>query len=357
MAMQEVEYEFPDSSKEKNVVEVEVDSQEEDSTDIDIASAVGREIISKPGKKGELEVLKVGDVEIEVEDDTPPKDRGRKASAEPEEVTDGELENYSEKVKKRIQHFSKGYHDERRAKEQALREREALEEYTKTLVQENSTLRGNTDKNHNVLVEQAKKQAQVELDLARRDYKEAYEAGDTDKVVAAQEALTAAKIRTERAKSLQPRSEKALQPEQNHVQKQEALTKKEIQRDDKAEAWREGNAWFGADREMTSFALGVHAKLTEEEGLSPQSDTYYERINARMRQVFPDHFDDGIEDEAEETPKAKAKSSNVVAPATRSTSPKKVKLSQSQIAISKRLGVPLDIYAKQVAELMRKQNG
>jgi hypothetical protein len=104
---------------------------------------------------------------------------------------------------------------------------------------------------------------------------------------------------------------------------------------------------------MTAFALGLHTKLTKE-GVDPRSDEYYEKINSRMRQVFPDQFDDGVDEELEEAPKPKP--SNVVAPATRSTSPKKVKLSQSQIAIARKLGVPLDQYAKQVADLARKQN-
>ena len=105
---------------------------------------------------------------------------------------------------------------------------------------------------------------------------------------------------------------------------------------------------------MTALAWGVHTRLVNE-GVDPRTDEYYERIDARMRQVFPEHFkDDGV-GEPEEQPKAK--SSNVVAPATRSTSPNKVRLKQSEIAIAKRLGVPLEKYALQVADLARKQNG
>lgn len=103
---------------------------------------------------------------------------------------------------------------------------------------------------------------------------------------------------------------------------------------------------------MTAFALGLHNKLTKD-GVDPRSDKYYEKINSRMRQVFPDQFDDGLEDD--EPVSTRRKSSNVVAPATRSTAPKKIRLSQSQIAIAKKLGVPLEDYAKQQAALMRKQ--
>jgi len=124
-----------------------------------------------------------------------------------------------------------------------------------------------------------------------------------------------------------------------------------MQRDDKAETWRDDNPWFGEDDEMTAFALGLHNKLTKD-GFDPRSNEYYEKINSRMRTVFPDQFDDGIEDQPEST---RRKSSNVVAPATRSTAPNKIRLTQSQVAIAKKLGVPLETYAKQVAELMRKQ--
>ena len=121
MPMQHVEYEFPDPEKDEKLQEVEVKEEEAVDTTIEVEGAVGRETIGKPDKK---EDTKDNKVEIEVEDDTPAADRGRTPSEPPEEVTNAELENYSDKVKKRIQHFSKGYHDERRAKEQAVRERE-----------------------------------------------------------------------------------------------------------------------------------------------------------------------------------------------------------------------------------------
>jgi hypothetical protein len=150
---------------------------------------------------------------------------------------------------------------------------------------------------------------------------------------------------------LKPKQIQALQPQETPVQTQVDAPQPQVQQDVKAETWRDDNPWFGSDDEMTAFALGLHNKLTKD-GVDPQSDTYYEKINSRMRQVFPDQFDDGIEDEPEAP---KQKSSNVVAPATRSTGPKKIRLTQSQIAIAKKLGVPLETYAKQAAELMRKQ--
>jgi len=357
MPMQQVEYEFPDPDKEKNLQEVDIPEQEPETPDIEVEEAVGRETIEKPSKQKEKETIQAGDVEIEVEDDTPPQDRGKQASP-PEDVTDEELQTYGKKVQKRLKALSKTYHDERRAKESAEREREALEQYAKQLVAENNALKSKTDESHNALIQSAKKQVEAELDMARRQYREAYESGEPDAVLEAQTLLNAAQIRMERVNALKPKEatkrQTALQPEQNTVQSQQLASQQQPQRDVKAEAWRDENPWFGSDDEMTAFALGLHNKLTKE-GTDPQSDEYYEKINSRMRQVFPDQFDDGIDDEPEEI--SKPKPSNVVAPATRSTSPKKVKLKQSEIAIARKLGVPLEKYAQQVADLARRQNG
>ena len=345
MPRQNVEFEFPDPDKDESSQEVEVDIVEEDAP-LEVEGAVGSEAM-----KSAKDTIKAGEVEIEVEDDTPEADRGRKASPPPEEVTNEELENYSEKVKTRIKHFSKGYHDERRAKEEAQREREALETYAKNLIAENNKLKGSVDQSHNTLIESAKKQVESELSMAKSQYRQAYESGEPDAILEAQTALNTAQIRLEKVNGLKPKQIQALQPQETPVEQAPTAPQPQVQRDEKADSWRDDNPWFGSDDEMTAFALGLHNKLTKD-GVDPQSDTYYEKINSRMRQVFPDQFDDGIEDEPEGT---KRKSSNVVAPASRSTGPKKIRLTQSQVAIAKKLGVPLETYAKQAAELMRKQ--
>ena len=345
MPRENVEFEFPDPDKDEASQEVEVDIVEEDAP-LEVEGAVGSEAM-----KSAKDTIKAGEVEIEVEDDTPEADRGRKASPPPEEVTNEELENYSEKVKTRIKHFSKGYHDERRAKEEAQREREALEAYAKNLIAENNKLKGSVDQSHNTLIESAKKQVESELSMAKSQYRQAYESGEPDAILEAQTALNTAQIRLEKVNGLKPKQIQTLQPEETPVEQAPTAPQPQVQRDEKADSWRDDNPWFGSDDEMTAFALGLHNKLTKD-GVDPQSDTYYEKINSRMRQVFPDQFDDGIEDEPEGT---KRKSSNVVAPASRSTAPKKIRLTQSQVAIAKKLGVPLETYAKQAAELMRKQ--
>lgn len=321
MAIEKVEFEFPEPETEFKI-EVE-------------------------GNKSEfMDKKQDDDVEIEVVDDTPPKDRGRKPSEPPEEVTDDELEQYSDRVKKRIQHFSKGYHDERRAKEQALRERQELEAYAQKLIDENKSLKGNFNKSQEVLLEQAKRVATTEHEQAKAKYKEAYESGDGDKLLEAQEELAAARSKVEKVNNFKPAP---LQEEETSVQIQSTAQPASV--DTKAESWRQENAWFGADDEMTSFALGLHQKLVKS-GVDPQSDEYYAKINSRMRQVFPENFS-----EAEEPEDTKpVRKSNVVAPATRSVAPKKITLTQTQVALAKRLGVPLAEYAKQVAEEMRKQS-
>jgi len=303
-------------------------------------------VVEAPSKeKPEEEKL-----EIEVVDDTPPEDQGRPPMKEPPaEVTDDELAQYSEGVKKRIQHFSKGYHEERRAKESALREREEAIRIAQQLAEENKKLQGSLGQGQAALLEQAKKVVANELEDAKRSYKEAYESGDSDRLVEAQEALTAAKIKAERVANFKP---SALQQPQTDVQSapRTVQSNQTPQVDSKARAWQEANPWFGSNDEMTAVALAVHKKLVES-GVDPTSDEYYTRINGRIKQLFPDSEQDA------EPPAKKVAKQSVVAPATRSTAPKKIVLTQSQVSIAKRLGVPLELYAKQVAEQMRNQNG
>ena len=341
MAFQKVEFEFPDDEDDNKMA-----IEESSAVEIDISgkkTADDFRADAAPKSEGEVDTDD-DDFEVEVVDDTPKADRGRKASEPPTDVTDEELEDYSDKVRKRIQHFSKGYHDERRAKEEALRERQELERVTQQLMEENKKLKGNVNKNQTALLEQAKKNAAIETEGAKRAYKEAYESGDSDAVLEAQEKLTNAKIKSDRLANFKL---PALQETQTPVQTQVEQTAPAVQVDERAANWQKTNSWFGSDDEMTSLALGLHNKLVKQ-GVSPQSDEYYETIDSRMRQVFPDSFE-----EAE----PKRKKAQVVAPATRSTAPKKVTLTRTQVQIAKRLGLTPEQYAKQVAIDMRKQNG
>ena len=339
MPFKKVEFTFPDDEEGNKKIEIEPSS----AIEVDISG-------KKAAKEDEpVEVVEAEDsndgFEVEVIDDTPKADQGRKASEPPEEITDEELEDYSEKVRRRIKHFSKGYHDERRAKEQAFRERQELETYAQKLVEENKNLTTSVGKNQTVLLDQAKRTAESELAQAKNAYKEAYEAGEADAVVEAQEKLTSAKIRTDRLNNIQL----PLQEDQTTVKEANTQESAPVKVDERASEWAKTNTWFGSDDEMTSFALGLHNKLVKQ-GMNPQSDEYYEAIDGRMREIFPGNFGD-VEKPDRKTSKRQA---NVVAPATRSTSPKKVVLTQTQVNLAKRLGVPLEDYAKQVAIEMRK---
>lgn len=304
-----------------------------------------QEVKTKDDDKVDFEIEGEGKPEVEIIDDTPEEDRGRKPMKEPPaDVTDDELEQYSESVKKRIQHFSKGYHEERRAKEAALREKEEAIRIAQQIFEENKKLQGSVGQSQAALLEQAKRVVASEVEEAKRKLKTAHEEFDTEAIISAQEELAKAVTRAERVNNFKP---PALQQEKNAVQPDPTPVKQpQVQVDSKARAWQDANPWFGSNREMTALALAVHDQLVES-GVSTTSDEYYEKINSRVRQLFPDAFNS-------ERP---TKKSSPVAPATRSTAPKKIVLTQSQVNIAKRLGVPLELYAKQVAEEMRKQNG
>jgi hypothetical protein len=296
---------------------------------------------NKDEEKVEYEIEGAGEPEVEVVDDTPAKDRGRRPMEDPpKDFADDELNKYDEGVRKRIQHFTKGYHEERRAKETAEREKEEALRIAQAVVEENKKLKGSLNTNQAALLEQAKRVVGNEVEKARAKYKEAYESGDSDGIVEAQEELIAAKAKMERVNNFKPAP---LQEEKTEVQIPQQVTKQPPV-DHKALAWQSENKWFGSDDEMTSFALGLHTKLVKS-GVDPQTDEYYEKLNSRIRQVFPDQF----ESEKLVDAPPPSKRSNV-APATRSTAPKKIVLTQTQVNIAKRLGVPLDLYARKVAE-------
>jgi len=284
------------------------------------------------------------DVKVEVVDDTPEEDRDRKPMAEqPDDVTEEELSKYKDvKLRDRIAHLSKARHEERRAKERAERELQEAVSIAQRILAENESLKNNAGSNQKLILDQASTVAAREMAEAKRAYKEAYEAGNSDALVDAQEAITAAKLKADR---IELAKQRALQEVKTPVQNVPTppAPAREVPVDEKAVRWKDRNSWFNQDREMTGFALAVHERLVDEEGIDPRSDAYYERIDARMREKFPEKFS------------SNPKRSNVVAPASRSTAPKKIVLKQSQVSLAKRLGIPLDLYAKQVALEMRKE--
>jgi|TARA_R110000823_G_scaffold312618_1_gene439407 hypothetical protein len=333
MGFEKVEFEFPNN--------------DEGGEDLEIESS------------GAVPIESENATEIEIIDDTPKVDRNRKKSTPPSDVTDDELTEYSEKVQGRIKHFSKVYHDERREKEKILRERGELEQYTRNLMSENDKLKQNVGKSQVSMFNQAKAGVARDMAVAKSEYKQAYDAGDGDKLLEAQEKLNNATIRADKLANIkmpalqngenrvQPQQQQAPQLQQQAPQPQQQAP----QVDDRARDWADENTWFGDDDEMTSFALGFHNKIVKA-GIDPTSDEYYEKVNSRMREVFPDSFEEASNnDDGQRT----RKRTNVVASATRTTAPKKVKLTKSQVSIAKKLGVPLEDYAKQVANDMTRE--
>jgi hypothetical protein len=282
--------------------------------------------------------------EIEVEDDTPPSDRGRTKS-EPEYVEQlekDELDEYSEAAKERIAGFRKIYHDERREKEKALREQQEAIDFAKRLFEENKSLKNKVKSSESVAIDSYMDSASREMEMAKKEYREAYEAGDSEKLVEAQEKMTAAKIKADRAASI--KDQRALQREEIPVQIPQQ--RQQPARDSKAETWRDRNSWFGQDDEMTSLALGLHEKLVKENGMAyATTDEYYKRIDETMRKRFPENFESTDEDEK---PASRTKPSTVVASASRSTSSKKIRLTTSQQAIAKKLGLTNEQYAREL---------
>jgi len=303
-----------------------------------------------------------GGFDVEIEDDTPKKDRGRKPDdTPPEDPTEDELASYDEKVQTRLKKFTRGYHDERRAKEEALREREAAEKLTKQLWEQNRRLQQQVELGSRAYIEQSKSSAEMEFENAKKKYKEAYESGDSDAVVDAQAEVSRATLNLDKVQNMRP-----LQAEEKDVQIQQRSTNQPAvsQRD---ESWMQKNTWFGTDPEMTASALGLHQKLAKEHGANfVGSDDYYKRVDATMRRRFPEYYDgaQSYEDDTpskkvsepayeEEPPRRATKPATVVAPASRSTPPNRIRLKASEAAIARRLGVPLEEYAKQVAQLKR----
>ena len=291
--------------------------------------------------------------EIEIVDDTPPEDRNRQPGEAPEEISEAKLSKYDESIQARMKKFTKGYHDERRAKEAAERERDEAIRAARIMADEAKKLQKQLEEGTKVFIDQGKSAAQGKLEAAKRAFKDAYEAGDSDLLADAQARISQATIEIEKADAIRP-----LQTKEYDVQiPTYDVQEQQPQVDPRTSQWLDENPWYGDDDEMSASALGLHTKLEKQFGKQYiGSEEYFKTIDATMKRRFPEYFGSGVEEpsEEEEKPQARAKpASNVVAPATRSTAPSKVKLTKSQVAIAKKLGVPLELYAKKVAEQMK----
>jgi hypothetical protein len=299
----------------------------------------------------ELEVEAAApDIEVDIVDDTPPQDRGRVPLPKEivEELESDDLTDYSDKVKKRLMQMRKLAHDERREKEKAAREKDEAVRFAQQAYEENKRLKDRLGRGEKMFVEEVTKAANTELESARSKLKQAAETGDPEQIAQAQEALTDAKLKLKDYQNFKP----SLQEDNNPVQTEKQVQTPTQVTDPKAEKWREKNTWFGVDEEMTALALGLHEKLVRS-GVDPRSDDYYDRVNTTMKKRFPEYFEDEPiqTTEKEEKPAPRTKPANVVAPATRSTAPRQVKLTPTQVSLAKRLGLTPEAYAKELMKL------
>jgi hypothetical protein len=294
-----------------------------------------------------VEITTDNDVEVEIIDDTPEKDRGRKPlDKEVEDPTDDEIESYSGNVQRRIKDLTHARHDERRAKEALLREKQELERFAQQILEENKKLKTTVHEGSQQYVSMAQTAAEAKLEKARREYKAAQESFDSDAILAAQEALFDAKIEADQAKKFKPTP---LQEDNFEVQTRHAEPEK-VRPDEKTLRWQAKNQWFGASgfEEITSFALGLHQKLVTS-GIDPRSDDYFEQIDARVKSKFPEVFG-GAEDKPRNG-SSQRKPATVAAPATRSSGPRKVQLTETQRALARKFGLTDQQYALQVVKL------
>lgn len=294
----------------------------------------------------ETPTANTNEIEIVVEDDTPVPDRNRDPLPQElvKELEADELEDYSDKVKTRLKQMKKVWHDERREKERAIREQQAALEVAQQLQNEVQVLRSQVSKKDNDLVATARAAVDLQMKEAEQAYKDAYEAGDSDKLLEAQKKLTEVSFRHQQLRNYQP----PLQPQQSNVQSQQVQVPK---LDQKTEEWRNKNTWFGSDDEMTAAAIGLNNKILRERGKDFEgTDEYWEIVDKTMRKRFPEYVW-GNEPAAPETKSAFART--VVAPVSRSTASHKVRLSTSQLNVIKKMGITPEQYVKEMMKLER----
>ena len=301
----------------------------------------------------ENEVEETTEIEVEIEETPVEEKQEVEAKAEieakePENSVDSpdeEIDKYSAGVQKRIDQLTKQYRDEERARQEAQGLQEEAVKYAQQVKDENEKLRKSLEDNESLIINQAKTRVDAQLAQAQAQYKNAYEAGDPDELLKAQSELTRLQNEDYRISNYKAPKREEPAPE---ATKQEAQAEppKPPQR---ALDWADKNTWFMQDKRMTGFAYGVHEELVTK-GVEPNSEQYYNEIDAAMKEAFPNKFEVAAEESASPQPQA----GNVVAPPSRtSKKPRKVKLTPSAAALAKRLGLTAEQYA---AQLM-KDNG
>ena len=290
--------------------------------------------------------------EIEIEDNTPEQDRGK--TPLPKEVveeleTADEAEDYSGKVQTKFKQYKKAWHDERRAKEDAYREQEEALSIAQKILDENKRLKALLESGEQELINTYQSQAELEVEKAKRNYKEAYDYGNTDAIVEAQAELMKATQKLDKAQNFRPTIQNIEDDAQVLPQKQQ----KAAQVSPKVAEWVAENPWFtDPEKElMAKYATNFHYKLAEKYGEKfVGTDEYFNQINKEIVKRFPEEFEDSTHSNEEETPRT-SKLSTVVASARRSTAPKKVTLNKTQVALAKKLGLTTEQYARELTKL------
>jgi hypothetical protein len=290
------------------------------------------------------------EIEIEIEDDAPAEDRGRQPLPKPlvEELEKDELDQYDDNVKTKLKQMRKVWHDERREKESALREQQEAVGLAQRLFEENKRIKSILSTGEKEYVTTIQSNADMELKIAQRAFKEAYDGGDSEKMVEANQAVQMANLKMLQVKNFRMPS---LQEDETPVQQQPVQYQPAPyvpEPDNKAVSWQKRNSWFGQNRSMTAFALGLHEDLRDN-GVEVGSEDYYNALDKTMRKRFPEAF--GLEEEEQKPQSVRTKPSTVVAPAVRSTAPNKVKLKQSQVNLARKLGLTPEQYVKAQLEL------
>jgi hypothetical protein len=294
------------------------------------------------------------EVEIEIVDDTPEADKGRPRrpeGQEPEIPSDDEIANYSEGVQKRIKKLRYEFHEERRAKEEAARQLNEATALAKRLMEEKKRMEQALRKGEEILVENAKGKVESELELARKKFKEAYDSGDADALAAAQERIAELSVQKASAINYRPVYKEEVETRQIEPGYEPVVRPPT---DPKAVDWAKKNTWFGRDQLMTDYAKHIHDRIVVFDRIDPRTEEYWQTLDGEMRRRFPEMFDDPDEDSRSERP-VRQQTSNVVAPASRSSAAKprkQVKLTATEVALAKRLGLSVEQYA---AEKMKGQ--
>lgn len=281
------------------------------------------------------------EIDIEVEEEEEQEQEQQEVKTVSEDSSDNEHEQYSDGVKKRIDRLTYKMREAERREQAAL-------DFARKLKEENEKLNKDYSEAGSALITESSGRVKSQLAEAKRAVKLAYEEGDSDALANAQELVARLSVENDRISreevQYKKKLEEKVETEVSIPQPQNTQQQQPVNPDPRAERWAEQNDWFGKDEAMTFTAFSIHRKLIEEEGFDPSSDDYYAEIDSRMRNEFPQRF--------EGTTSGKRRPAQTVTPATRNTKSgrKTVRLTQSQVAIAKKLGVPLEEYAKHVKE-------